>query len=60
MQKSWRYQKPKQGPPELLAPESLQSMPPRIAAFMLREPRTLPPWRTNRPPEGTDDGAWCG
>jgi hypothetical protein len=46
--------------PDLLDPVVLRTMPPQVAAFMLYEPRELPPWRTNWPPEGMDDGAWCG
>ena len=44
-------------PPDLLDPMVLRTMPPRVAAFMLYEP---PRWRTNWPPEGMDDRAWCG
>ena len=47
-------------PPDLLDPAVLRTMPPRVAAFMLYEPRTPPPWRTGRPPDGMDDGSWCG
>jgi hypothetical protein len=32
-------------PPDLLDPVVLRTMPPRVAAFMLYEPRELPPWR---------------
>jgi hypothetical protein len=32
-------------PPDLLDPVVLRTMPPRVAAFMLYEPREPPPWR---------------
>ena len=32
-------------PPDLFDPVVLRAMPPRVAAFMLYEPRELPPWR---------------
>jgi len=32
-------------PPDLLDPAVLRTMPPRVAAFMLYEPREPPPWR---------------
>jgi hypothetical protein len=32
-------------PPDLLDPAVLQTMPPRVAAFMLYESREPPPWR---------------
>ena len=32
-------------PPDLLDPVVLHTMPPRVAAFMLYEPREPPPWR---------------
>jgi len=44
------------GPPDLLSPEALRSMPPKVARFFLHEP-SVPRWRTNSP-EGMDDGAW--
>jgi hypothetical protein len=46
--------------PDLLDPVVLRTMPPQVGAFMLYEPREPPRWRTNWPPEGMDDGAWCG
>jgi hypothetical protein len=50
----------KANPPELLSPEVLRSLPLPVARFFLYEPRTPPRWRTSRPPDGMDDGAWCG
>ena len=50
----------KANPPELLSPEVLRSLPLPVARFFLHEPRTPPRWRTSRPPDGWDDGAWCG
>ena len=47
------------GPPDLLSPEVLRSLPPRVARFFLHEPRT-PSWRTSRPLSEADDGSWCG
>jgi hypothetical protein len=46
--------------PDLLDPVVLRTMPPRVAAFMLYEPREPQRWRTSSPPDGMDDGAWCG
>lgn len=47
-------------PPDLLDPAVLRTMPPKIAAFMLSQQRDLPRWRSSLPPDGFDDGAWCG
>ena len=47
-------------PPDLLDPVVLRTMPPRVAAFMLYEPREPQRWRTSSPRDGMDDGAWCG
>jgi hypothetical protein len=54
-------------PPDLLDPVVLATMPPRVAAFMLREPREPPRWRyreTGAEREAREqresDGAWCG
>jgi hypothetical protein len=53
--------------PDLLDPVVLRTMPPRVAAFMLYEPREPPPWR--RQETGAErefreqcesDGACCG
>jgi hypothetical protein len=38
------------GPPDLLAPEVLRSLPLPVARFFLHEPRTPPRWRTSLPP----------
>jgi hypothetical protein len=46
--------------PDLLDPVVLRTMPPQVAAFMLYEPPEPPRWRTSLPPDGADDGAWCG
>ena len=53
--------------PDLLDPVALRTMPPQVAAFMLYEPRELPPWRyreTGAEREFRErcesDGAWCG
>jgi hypothetical protein len=47
------------GPPDLLSPEALRSMPPRVARFFLHEP-LAPRWRTGSPSSSQDDGAWVG
>ena len=47
------------GPPDLLSPDALRSMPPRVARFFLHEP-SVPRWRTGAPSSSQDDGAWCG
>ena len=46
------------GPPDLLSPEVLRSMPLPVARFFLHQPRDPPRWRTSPPPDGMDDGAW--
>jgi hypothetical protein len=53
--------------PDLLDPVVLRTMPPRVAAFMLYEPRELPPWRRQESEAEREareqcesDGAWCG
>ena len=53
--------------PDLLDPVVLRTMPPRVAAFMLYEPREPPPWRyreTGAEREWREqcesDGAWVG
>jgi hypothetical protein len=48
------------GVPDLLETAVLRSMSPRVAAFMLYTPRDPPRWRTSPPPDGADDGSWCG
>jgi hypothetical protein len=53
--------------PDLLDPVVLRTMPPKVAAFMLYEPREPPPWRRQES-EGErafreqceSDGTWCG
>jgi hypothetical protein len=47
-------------PPDLLDPAVLRTMPPKVAAFMMFEPPDPPPWRTKPPPDGMDEGSWCG
>jgi hypothetical protein len=54
-------------PPDLLDPVALRTMPPRVAAFMLREPREPAPWRYRETgaerewrEQCENDGAWCG
>jgi hypothetical protein len=53
--------------PDLLDPVALRTMPPRVAAFMLYEPRDPPPWRYQETAAERElreqcesDGAWCG
>jgi hypothetical protein len=46
--------------PDLLDPAVLRTMPPKVAAFMMYEPADSPPWRTKPPPDGMDEGSWCG
>jgi hypothetical protein len=52
--------------PDLLDPVVLRTMPPRVAAFMLYEPREPPPWRQEtrgqtREREFFEElGGWCG
>ena len=36
---------PVPGPPDLLSPEMLRSLPLQVARFFLHEPRNPPPWR---------------
>ena len=52
---------------DLLDPVVLSTMPPRVAAFMLYEPRDSPPWRRRETgaeqefrEQCESDGAWCG
>jgi hypothetical protein len=40
--------------------EALSQMPLKLQRWMLAPPRDPPRWRTDRPPQGMDDGAWCG
>ena len=53
-------------PPDLLDPVVLRTMPPRVAAFMLYEPREPPPWRQETRGETEEReffgelGGWCG
>jgi hypothetical protein len=51
---------PAPGQPDLLSPEVLRSLPLQVGRFFLHEPRTPPRWRTTSPPDGADDGSWCG
>jgi hypothetical protein len=53
--------------PDLLDPAVLRTMPPRVAAFMLYEPREPPPWRRQETLEESahrvqleDCGSWVG
>ena len=52
--------------PDLLDPVVLRTMPPRVAAFMLHEPREPPPWREEAAAqretreELEELGGWCG
>ena len=52
--------------PDLLDPAVLRTMPPRVAAFMLYEPREPPPWREEAAgqretrEELEELGGWCG
>jgi hypothetical protein len=53
--------------PDLLDPVALRTMPPRVAAFMLYEPREPPPWRRQETLEERahrvqleDCGSWVG
>src|SRR5262245_19235156 len=53
--------------PDLLDPVVLRTMPPRVAAFMLYEPRDPPPCRYRETAaerefreQRESDGAWCG
>src|SRR5262249_34440003 len=54
-------------PPDLLDPVVLRTMPPKVAAFMLYEPREPPPWRRQETLEERahrvqleDCGSWVG
>ena len=54
-------------PPDLLDPVVLRTMPPRVAAFMLYEPREPPPWQRHETLEERahkvqleDCGSWVG
>ena len=40
--------------------EAVMQAPTWVQQWMLASPREPPRWRTSRPPEGMDDGAWCG
>src|SRR5262245_60132624 len=42
------------------SPDWLRSLPPKVARFFLHEPPSPPRWQTSAPPDGMDDGAWCG
>jgi len=52
--------------PDLLDPVVLRTLPPRVAAFMLYEPREPPPWREEAAAqretreELEELGGWCG
>jgi len=53
--------------PDLLDSEVLRTMPPRVAAFMLYEPRDPPPWRRQETAGQREAreffeelGGWCG
>jgi hypothetical protein len=48
------------GPPDLLSPELLRSLPLKVARFFLHEPRNPPRWGNSRPPDEADNGSWCG
>jgi hypothetical protein len=54
-------------PPDLLDPVVLRTMSPRVAAFMLYEPRDPPPWRYRETgaerefrEQREEDGVWTG
>ena len=34
--------------------------PSRVRRWLLASPRDPPRWRTSSPPDGMDDGSWCG
>jgi hypothetical protein len=52
--------------PDLLDPVVLRTMPPKVAAFMLYEPRESPPWRAKTSAQREEReffeelGGWCG
>jgi hypothetical protein len=39
---------------------AIMQAPTRVMRWMLAPPRDPPPWRSNGPPPGADDGSWCG
>src|SRR5262249_23389443 len=40
--------------------EAIMQAPTRVQRWMLAPPREPPRWRTSLPPDGMDDGSWCG
>jgi hypothetical protein len=48
------------GPPDLLEPAVLRSMPLPVARFFLHTPRDPPRWRSCLPASEQDDGSWVG
>jgi len=40
--------------------QAIMQAPTRVQRWMLAPPRDPPRWRTSSPPDGMDDGAWCG
>jgi hypothetical protein len=40
--------------------QAILQAPTRVQRWLLAPPRDSPRWRTSLPPDGMDDGNWCG